>query len=511
MPTSFRSAFAAFLLAAAAAAQTPYGFGAPGTSGAVPTLSCPQPWLGNAAFGATVAAGYGGAAGYLFLSAVPAATSFGALPLWVDLAFALPPFPFVLDGAAGVGGSGSAVVALPLPPPATGLTGFSIFGQAAIVDPAGPFGLTVTNGLQFTFTEPPQVFVGASIAGGTDVAHFVDPVTLGAAFPSAGSSFTDNVNGAAYDDFGRRLYVSTGFGKVNVADLTGPAPVWTTLQNFGATNGVSTDNLRLDRGRRLAWSMHSISGVVELVAVDVDLASPTYGQVTASTLGLSNAVGLIGSWALSPDGGVAAVPSLLGGLLFLIDVAPGSPTFGGLLAAAPIPSTGASALWANQGVAFSADGAEVYVLRQGTGATPTEIARYSLGLGAFVDHLPATPIIDNLGPTVGVATGPAGASLAPLPGGRGLVVCGGFGAAGWAARIDLDPANPTFVGFAAASGATTPGTSVNAPRLALDPDGARLAVGTWSPITVKFFDVATMAYTGQAILTTGGVSQLAWR
>lgn len=515
MSTARRATARLILVAAATipvfAQSVPYGSGSPGTGGVVPSLSAAQPWLGSAGWGVALGHGVGAGGALLFVGPLPAATNFGGLPIWIDLAFALPPFPLFLDGNPGVAGDGDAFLPVPLPPTTSGLAGFEVYWQAAVGDPAGVLGLTVTNGLATKFTYPPQVFVGASVGGSADPAHFANPQTLAFDFPSGGSTFTDNVNGCVYAEEGRKLYVSTGFGKVNVADLTGAAPVWTTLQTFAGSNGVAWQNAQLDPARRLLWSAQKTGANVELVALDVDPASPTYGTVVAATTTVTANVGLIGVWGLSADGARAAVPSLLGGVLTVFDVDPASPTFGAPTLVTPIPSTGASALWLNNAAAFSDDGVEIYVLRQGAAATPSEVARYSYVLNGWIDHDPGTPILDNVGPTVGAGFGPAGASLAVLKDGSGFVVAGGFGAAGWAGRVALDPSNLTSATWTPFTGAATPGSTVATPRLALDLDRARVAVGCQSPLRLKFFDVPTAAFLAEIALPSGGVSNLCWR
>ncbi|HYC76308.1 MAG TPA: hypothetical protein VEI02_01660 [Planctomycetota bacterium] len=500
------------LLAASAATafgQETYGFGSAGTGGFTPTLSAPQPWIGDAAWGVTVGHGRGASTGLLFVSGAPDAQVLSGIPVWFDFGLALPPFFVALDGTPGLGGDGDAFFPAAVPAlPA--LVGVSVYWQAAIDDPTGPLGIAVTAGLKTTLTMPPQVAVGASIGGSNDPLHLVNPTTLAADFPVQGDVCTDNVNGLLYTDAGRTLWASSGFGRLCTADLTGAAPVWTTRDAFVGGTGVAWNNLRYDASRRLVWTLQKLpTQAIELMAYDADPASPTFGARLHETSGVSLVVGLIGVWGMSHDGAVAAIPSLLAGGLYLFDVDPASPTFGQMTSFTTIPATGASALWINNVVEFSADDTEIYVLRQGAGPTPSEVARYSLLTQTWIDHVLATPAVDNVGVTCGAPFGAAGASMQALPAGHGFVATGGFGSPSWLARVDLDPVDPTVVVYTPSTGALVSGGG-GTPRLALDVDGQLLAVGV-VPLAVQFYDAQTMVFLNSVVLPSGGISVLAFR
>ncbi len=494
-------------------AQDVIGPGVAGSGGFVPALSAKQAWMGNANWGLDVSNAVGGASGILAVSAGQITFSTGSgLPIYLDPAQVLFTLPFAAGGLPGSNAAGTAFVPVPL---SFGvipyLAGFVAYWQAAVTDPSVAGGVTVTNGLSVELTMPPQIFVGSSVGGSADPFAIVDPLSWSPSVPATLSTYTNNVNGVVYTDGGREMYVCSGFGVLNHADLSTGTPVWSTLYNFSGSSGVAEGNLQLDEARKLLWAIGDIgsTGGLEFVAFDVDHASPTYGQIRYYSNGLY-VNGLIGVWGLSPSGNLAALPSLIGGSLTVWDLDPASPTFLTPLLSRVIPSSAISGLWINTDVAFSNDEDIVSVLRQGAGTTPAELARFRISTTSWIDHNPGLGGVQNIGSN---ASPPALFGSAPTHlnvarrGGNFLVVSG-FGGSGWAGRIDIDPVNVNVFSY-------TPITAVGLPnawRNAISPDGDLIAVGSYSPLTLHVFNAQTLALVASVPLPGGAtVSDIAWK
>lgn len=510
--SALRSAGAALLAAAAAvplAAQYPYGTGTPGSGGITPRLSCNQPWTGRADFAITVDQGPGGTAALIAIGFLPFQGALGGLPLHVDPSSVAATHFVALGGAGGVPGAGSFASPLPLSAVGPSFIGVPVFAQAALVDPAGPGfggGWSATGGLRIGIASVPQVFAACSVGGGTDPHWAVNGLSRAVDF-AGGNAFTDNVDGAAYSDDGLDLYVSSGFGQLARADLRGGTPVWSWLNSGIGSTGVAWDNCWLDRERALLWMMGQppAVGTVELIAVDVDRSSATYGQIVHNTATLSATVGLIGVFGMNNARSLAAVPGLLGGSLHLVDTDPQSPTFLQVVTSSPIPAAGGLTL--NTRVRFGPDDLECYVLIQNAGSVPGELARFLVPAGIWFDHDPATPAIDNIGPA---ASPPVPFGSAPLGlevSADGAIWVTGWGGAGWAGRVTLSGVTPSWTPLAATSSL---GGARNA---ALNRDQTVLAVAVAAPTTtILFFDVATLAETGAAVLGAGvDATVLVWR
>ena len=490
-------------------AQETYGTGAPGAGFFVPEIRCNQAWMGRPDFAVDVDFGLSGATVYLLISTAPAQLPLGgAAELLVNPNSLLLVDSQVLSGPAGSAGSGSASWTLPLSFAALpGLAGLSIYAQALVVDGSqGPVALS--SGLDIRFAMPPEIFVGTSIAGSTDAWFLANPQS--GSLSSNGAGPLDNCDGAIFADDGLTLYTASGISgvlhSVDVSDVT--APVWTTV----ATTPSNLTGLAHDPERDLLWTISELNGVNELIAYDADPTSPSYGSLVANTFGLGSVVGLIGTFAMSPDGRRAAIPSLLGGFLFVFDTDPLSPTYLQQIVFVPIPISGSSAFWANAAIAFSEDGDQVIIARQAVAAVPAEIARYSFGLGAWVDHNSLLPGTQNLGaaanPPVPLGSAPSSLSVSQRNGIFAICGFGGGGTPGWAGIIRYDPANPFSYAYRAVSGSALD----NSWNCALDADGRRLAITDSSPLELKIFDATTGIF-GFSISLAGNSSGrgFAWR
>ena len=497
-------------LSAPALAQFPYGTGVAGSGGLTPSLSCAQPWVGRGTFTIDVGNAYGGAPGFLLLGFGDDNASYGGLPLYVDLLSLVSTTFVVLGGAPGVPGAGQLAIPLPLTTVSTAFVGLEIYAQAALVDPAGPGlggGWTATNGLEIELTAVPQVFVACSVGGNADPHWAVNGLSQAIDF-TGGNAFTDNVNGAAYTNDGHDLYLASGFGRAAHADLSSGTPVWSWLNQSVGTTGVAWDNCVIDRQRKLLWIMGQPSGSVQLLAIDIDESSATYGQIVHQTTTLSATVGLVGVWGMSNSKKLAAVPGLLGGSLHLVDTDPTSATFLQVITSSPIPpSTQGSPLMLNVRIRFSPDDVECYVLIQNAGTIPGEIARFVVPAGVWLDHNPATAPVDHIGP---MASPPVPFGSAPLGfdvGRDGSIYVTGWNGTGFAGRVIVSGLVALYTPLNAVS------SLANARNIALNRDQNVLAVAVANPTaTILFFDVATLNETGAVSLGTGtDTTVLVWR
>jgi hypothetical protein len=209
-----------------------------------------------------------------------------------------------------------------------------------------------------SFRCPPQVFVGSSVAGASDPWALVDPLAGVATATGGAGGFGDNVRGAQYAFGGTRLFVSAAIqSKLNVADLSGPTPAISTLYQspLGYTYGLAFDTWR----NRLYTLSGNLAQNRELVCVDADPTSPTYGAWLGQTAGLSGGVGTE-RVALSADGRVAGVPRLYataGNDVKFVDTDPASPTYLQTLFSATVPAAGLPGYAIAADCAFTPDGA----------------------------------------------------------------------------------------------------------------------------------------------------------
>ncbi|MCA8950178.1 MAG: hypothetical protein KDE27_11795 [Planctomycetes bacterium] len=508
--TPSAAALAATLAAAPALAQFPYGTGTPGSGGITPQIDCNQPWAGRTDFEIALDQAYGGTAGLLVISFGPDSSTYAGLPLYVDTAAVLATRFLVLGGGSGVPGAGSTATAFPLTGATPAFVGLSLFAQAVLIDPVGPGfggGWVATGGLEFELTAVPQLFSGTSVSGSTDPFWATNGVT-GSIDYSGGNQYTNDVIGAAYTNDGQDLYVSSGSGQLAHADLSSGSPAWSWLNTTIGLTGVAGDNCVIDRDARLLWMIGQANGVAELLAVDIDESSASYGSVIHNTTTLFATVGLIGGlWGMSHDRKIAAVPSLLGRSLHLFDTDPASTTFLRVVQSSPLPVSPIAFPVVTSRIRFSPDDTECYVLL-GVGAI-NELARFRVPAGIWLDHDPSTAIIDNIGPNSSPAV-PFGSSAVGLDIAEdgAIYVCGSSGSgSGWAGRVIVNGVTPTWTPLNAIS------SLGNARHVALNRDQDVLAIAVANPATtVLFFDPQTLAEIGATALTgSNNTATLVWR
>ncbi len=516
MPLKAVCTFGALLLASASAtAQFPIGGG---SATPLPQFSCTQPWLGRPDFTMQLTGVLGGSTGFICLSGAPGASNVLGLPIFIDLEAVLaPPIIFTADGPPGVPGAGSWSMTLPLTFLGPDAAGVSIFGQAAIDDMSMPGGFVVSTGLEFSVTLMPQVF-GATVASGTAAQYaFLNGVTLAPDHPSVPEPLASNLVGAVYADGGSRLYVAAG-NSINVADLTGPAPVWSTFFSVAAFMAGDGAGVAYDRSRKIIWTVAIPAGgsQVELIGLNADTTSAGYGTVLHQTTGFGAFVGNgstpIGPWSLRSDGRRLAILDGTPKTLHVYDLDPASPTFLSPLNSILAPGVG-GIFPTYAGAKFSRNGAEVLVIRTPIFGT-TEIARFSLATGQFIDHNLLAPGIQSIGPnSLPSVVIPASTNdLSPLPNGD-ILLCGS-GGLGFTAKLLIGQGPLPSLSLLA-----SPTPTPAATRIAADIDGGRCVVGALqfgTTPTVFVFDTATMTLLlaqpiAPASFTSNAVKSLAWR
>jgi hypothetical protein len=440
---TFVSVVAFGCFAGAALAQVPYGTPTPGPGGVSPVLTCGQPWMGNTLFSITVANGLGGANSLLAISTQPASFSFGGTSIFID------PNPanlallqgLVLSGPVGSPGAGSATLALPLTfTPTPALAGLTVFTQAIVDDPANPGVFAATGAVRLELGYPPLVFVGTSVGGSTDPYWFIDPLAQ-AVTSTSGNANTDNVSGAIFAHGGKDLFASTSIAhRISRADLTGPTPAWSNLYlTANVFYGIGHD-WQYDR----VYSLTGPTGTTrELVAVDANPASATYGQSVGTTTSLSGGATLE-RWGLSRSGKMAAIPAIFGsgGSLIIVDTDPASATYMQSIITSTVPGSGTWGFSFSVAAGFTPNDEYAVILVSGLGVQ--FMARFHLPTQTWVDHDPNAAGIQHI--ELGIYTVPDAMEVAPD--GTFAVVSGlGAGSAGWAIRVDLLPpsASPNFL------------------------------------------------------------------
>ena len=469
------------VLAGTIHAQSNYGVGTPGSGGLTPTISCSQPWMGNAGFGVNVAAALGGSTAWLAVSTAPATNTLNGVVTLVDLApsrlFLLQ--PLVLPGPAGTPGVGAGTFPYPLSfAPIPALAGLTLHAQVGIDEGNGSW--AASPGLNITLVMPPRILVGTSVGGAPDPFYVIDPTTptlpvtnmTAPTMTPTGPAFNDNCRGAEFAHNGRRAYVAQVFGDVvRELNLDTNPPTW---GNLCSTNGPNF-GIGVDHGNNLTYTLDSAQPQSqELIAIDSDLGSGTYGVVMATTVGLSAWGGYMERWAMSPDKTQAAILLHSTGRLLFIDTVPTSPTYMTVTSMTPMNPAGISSALSNA-VTFTADSQQVLVGNYNGSAS--EISRFHIPSASWIDHNPSMPGTQPIGalssPPVAVPTGIW--EIETAPNGTFAVVTGWDGV-GAMMMLDLDPANPFAWGV---TPITSPfilgGTLSGAWCAAVSPDSTRIA------------------------------------
>ncbi|MBK8978300.1 MAG: hypothetical protein IPM29_20550 [Planctomycetes bacterium] len=451
------------------AAQQPYGRATVGSGAWAPRLSAPQPRGGDATFAFDLQCANGSSPAFMFLATAPGSLRILGVDLNVDPTTVAASW----SGFTSAGGPGDGRTTFPLPIPVIpSLVGFPLYAQALVIDTAAAGGIAASRGLRFAVAGVPSIFVACSIIG-NDPFQLVDPIG-GAILDTGAPPEVDNVTGAEFDLAGDRVFTASSIrGIIGVGDTSSLPITWSTLYTSPAS---STYGVQLDRARQLCWTLTAIGGGSrELVAIDVDRTSPTYGAAVHTTV--SMLTGNAEIWDLAPSGDVAAVLTYLPNSITIVATDPASPTFlQNRFTQLTIPVDQAGPLTLATRVAITPDERYALVTLQGVGTTPAEIARLDLATGSWVDHDPAG-FATNIGPfsVPPIVMGSAPTSLQVSGDGRYAIV-GGFGGCGWVGRLDLDPKNPLAVTYTAFA----PGVPLaNGWTAALSNDEKEICIPTW--------------------------------
>ncbi|MCA9321171.1 MAG: hypothetical protein KDB53_10570 [Planctomycetes bacterium] len=483
-----------------ASAQKNYGFGSPGAAGNTPHIDANQAWVGRADFAISVTNTPAFAQSFYLITGIPAATSIAGLPIWVDtnslLLDANGMLPLATADITGTSSLGAAIPNIPA------LAGVTIYAQAVVLDFDPNTNLpAVTGGVQIEFTLPPLVAVATSVGGSNDPFYLVDPQTMTLVHQS-GNNFSNNAYGMTFTNQGRRLYLTSSItGTVTVMDTSGSgAPPMSTLATFPG----HTFEAHADEDTKLLWVLADTTGgngPRQLVALDIDLASGSYGTQVAATTTLPQS-GFLERWTLSPTGKRAAVLQVFGNGLFLVDTDPISPTFLQVISNLFVPGNG----FLNNRVGWSPDESQLFVISQALGQVHSELARYDFAAGAWIDHDPNTPLVDNIGPSsnppVFMGSGGSGLTVSPTEDAVFVSTINGD-----VARIDFQGTSPT--GFV-----ITPAPT-GLPQVwdvHINPDGTTLAGPSFSPPQLNFWDAQSMMPVGSVPLPNGSnIYNVRWR
>ena len=346
------------------------------------------------------------------------------------------------------------------------------------------------------------VFAGSSTSGSTD-AHVFSESATGNVLQAAGSSFTDNCTGAVWANTGRKLYVGQGLmNRVSVADWNGSTATWSSFYaSTGACYGVE-----FDRTRNRVWTLTGPnSGSRELVCLDGNMGSPTYGNQITQTTSLSGSSRE--RWSLSFSGNLACVPQvIIGGFSFtLVDLDPNSPNYLQVIASAPIAGAAGASFAFASACEISIDDQYAYVLWTGIGAS-SGLAVWDIPAQGWVDF-DSAPGQQDVAIPFGVP------NSMDLSMDRSFAVISGQGGAGWAARVDFDYATPSNSTATQYAGLTVP----NCDGISLSPDNTRVAVSATAtslsaPSELIIFDAATGSVLQSATLTSmWNVYTTAWQ
>ena len=256
-----------------------------------------------------------------------------------------------------------------------------------------------------------------------------------------GNGNTDNVSGAVFAHGGKDLFCSTSIAtRISRADMTGPTPAWSNL--------ILTANVFYGIGHD--WQndrVYSLSGSTgsnrELVAVDSNPSSATYGQIVGTTTGLSGGATLE-RWGLSRSGKRAAIPAIFGagGSLIIVDTDPASASYMQSIITSAVPGSGTWGFAFSVAAGFTANDEYAVFLVSGLGVQ--FMARFNVVTQTWVDHDPNVGGIQH----IDLAAYTVPVAMEVSPDGSFAVICGlGAGSAGWAARVDLlDPsATPNYL------------------------------------------------------------------
>jgi hypothetical protein len=327
-------------------------------------------------------------------------------------------------------------------------------------------GVVLSAGLVTAQSGADVVFVGSSVAGGSDPFFFANQ-NSGAPLATGGNANSNDVTDAVWDEYGNLYVAQANPPQISRALWNGTAAVWSTFYVApGPCHGIA-----YDRYRQRLWVLTGpTSSTRQLVCLDAAPTSAGYGSVVATTTSLAGPVRE--RWELSPTGWFAAVPQTSAqGILFdLVDTYPASPTFLQIVASVPVPGTNGSTTAVACSFTWYHEWA--HLLYSGPGTQGLAVLQVDARL--LLDFDPAAPGQQNYA----IPLPQPNRIAAPLTNVFMPVVVSGHGGSGWAARIYIDyysPGNTVFIPFTAPQGLP------NCSGASLSSDDARLAV-TATPV-----------------------------
>ncbi len=463
LATSLAAALLAAPTAGAASSLRLYGQETAGTGGVVPRIwALDTAWPGNHAFGVTLDSAVGGGSGFLIVGSAPL-DAYGP-GFWVNVAPLFISPPIALSGTAGAPAQGDVALTLAVPNLPV-LVGVDAYFQWAVADAGATFGYAATRGLRLTITDPPLVVVAGSLGGvATDPIYAIDPLTGAIA---DWSNLDENVDVELSPNGSLAVVSASQSNQFGILDAASGA-----LLGGAATNGEADSVVFTPDGTRAYCLAKATSSnpAAEILEMDVDPTSATFGQVIGFVSGWPATMSQWTGGAISADGtvltvanfGIAEQPGVV-----IVDVAPGSATRNTVTGVVPVTGGGFV-----RDVVPNEDGTLAYAAVQ-----------YLSPLGEMI-------VIDvAAGAVVQTVTNIGGFPNDLDVDARGRFAYVACQLNGWVARIDIDPSSGGYL-------SSTPSTVVPAAfNLALSPEGDRVYVTPQAGGAITELDAVTLGIT----------------
>lgn len=334
-----------------------YGASTPGTGGVAPEIwAIGSPYVGNAQFAVRLEAALPGSTAFLLI---------GTQKVDVPSSFHINVLPFFITPGLPTG-PGSLVLPLAIPNLPV-IQGFHAYFQWAVSDPNTAFGISASKGLEMILTDVPL----AVSVGSSSVASTVDVLSGNVGtWPAIGTHPSD----IEFTPDGSMAVIPSDSGNAfHVADAAAGGAILKTIPVLTRPNCVAIT----PDGKRCYGATYANAGgqSAEIVEMDIDPSSPTFGAIVGS-VSLGTQVSQIEGASISADGRVLTVASLgLGqsSWLIAVDVDPQSPGYNQVFRAV----TG-SGLWTD--VVPSPDGKLAYLAQASLGPG-SSILVYDLSTG----------------------------------------------------------------------------------------------------------------------------------
>jgi len=323
------------------------------------------------------------------------------------------------------------------------------------------------------------------VGGSSDPFFLVDPLAMSVT-SSAGNNFTNNSNGIVYANGGQRIYLTSSItSAVTVMDVSGTGtPTMSPLTTFPG-NAFGAE---VDKANQILCVLADLDAAptgfdLQLVGIDINLNSGSYGTQLFNSTTLPQA-GFIERWNLSPSGTRAGVLQVFGNGLYIVDTDPLSATFLQIVDTLQVPGGG----FLNARIDWAKDESQFFVVSQALGQIDSELARFDVAAGMWIDHDPATP-------------GVSGLVVSPTEEAVFVSTINGL-----VSRIDYSGLSPAGVSITYSNGLLP-----QVWQLDINPDGTRLAGASWSPGMLNFWDAKTMTYLTNVFLNTSNIYDVRWR